>query len=348
MKDETDKNLNVEIVRIFLTAAVCLHHFRLYSDAFPYGGGYIAVDAFFIISGYYLSRHLMVNMGGRKQGVIDYVIIRYKRLFPEYFLAFVISFICRWFMREIPSEDWWGYVREALMIEFWGMDSGLRINPPSWYCGYLLLAYIVVYPYIKHMKKYNNFIYITVFFTIGCYAAFAFYSPHMNIYPRYQSILNVAVGRGIAGLLQGCVIYLLNQKTRGIIDKEKRSLRYLLMFFIGIVLLYILFWENFLPYIDYAAIFLFSVLFYLVVSTKGEYKNIYCRRIIEYLGKLCFTVYLNHYLIAFIFARYSLFRMLDWKTVSICFLIAVFIFANIVFGIKKILFRFPRRDGGIR
>lgn len=348
MRNEMDKNLNVEILRLFLTAAVCLHHFRIYSDAFPYGGGYIAVDAFFIISGYYLSKHLMVKMEEGEEKVIDYVIIRYKRFFPEYFLAFVISFSCRWFMKAIPSKDWWGYAREALMIEFWGMDSGLRINPPDWYCGYLLLSYIVVYIYIKQMKKYNYFIYITAFLTIGCYAVFAVYSPHMNIYPQYQSILNIAIGRGIAGLLLGCVVYLLNQNTRGIIDKKKGSLRYILMLLIGGVLIYVLFWENFLPYIDYAAIFLFSVLFYLAVSAEGRYKNIHCRRIIEYLGKLCFTVYLNHYLIAFIFAKYSLFRMLDWKIVSICYLIVVFIFANIVLEIKKLLFGFPRGDGGIR
>lgn len=82
----TDKNLYIEFLRIILTMAVCLHHFRLYSNALPYGGGYIAVDCFFIISGYYLSRHLIESAKGKEESMMDYVRQRYKRLFRNIFL----------------------------------------------------------------------------------------------------------------------------------------------------------------------------------------------------------------------------------------------------------------------
>lgn len=64
------------------------------------------------------------------------------------------------------------------------------------------------------------------------------------------------------------------------------------------------------------------------------------RGIIEYLGELSFSIYLNHYLIAFIFNKYSWFRSLDWKIVSLLFLAIVFIFSNMVFGMRKVLFKF--------
>lgn len=337
MRTGTDKNLNVEILRIFLTIAVCLHHFRLYSDALPYGGGYIAVDGFFIISGYYLSKHLIVKMADKEEHVFSYIKMRYIRLFPDYFLAFFISFSYRWLIKEIPSTNLWGYVREALMIEFGGVGSGQRINPPDWYCGYLLLAYIVVYIYIKRMKNHQSFLYVTGFMAVCGYIMFAFFSYHINIYPQNQSVLSIAIGRAVAGLLMGCFIYLLDCKTCDIIGKKRCCIRYTVMLFIGIVLIYILFWKNFIPYIDYMAIFLFAILFYLSVSTEGRCRNQKVRCIIEYFGRLCFTIYLNHYLIALIFVRYSLLRMLDWKVVSLCFLSVVFIFSSIVFEIRNFL-----------
>ncbi len=346
--NKTEKNIGVELLRIFLTTAVCLHHFRMYSDAFPYGGAPPAVDCFFIISGYYLSKHLLGNEMKVEESGAKYIWVRYKKLLPDYFFAFAIAFISRLVIGAIPATDWFGYIREALMIEFWGIDISARINPPDWYCGYLLLADIIMYIYFKWMKKNRAFLYVTGILAVGIYFMFASRVSHINIYPQYQSVLSVAIFRAMAGLLLGCSIYLINQKTCCIIRELNNVVRYTLMLFLGVGLAYLLFWKDPVPYIAYVAILLFAILFYLTVSMEEKHYNIYFRRIIEYLGGLCFTVYLNHYLIAFIFDKYSLLRMLDWKTVSLCFLIVVFIFSNFVFWIEKTLFKLLVGNGEVR
>ena len=241
---------------------------------------------------------------------------------------------------EIRVKEWFGYIREALMVEIWGIGIIERINPPDWYCGYLLLAYIVIFVYIRWSQKYRGALYITAFFVVFLYFIMAMNSSHINIYPQYQNILSTAVWRAIAGVLLGYLIYLLAAKTRGIISSEDRVICHVIMLLLGMILCYILFWKNFLPYIDYAAVFFFSILFYLAVNRGMICTSRKLRGIIEYLGKLSFSIYLNHYLIAFIFNKYSWFRSLDWKIVSLLFLAGVFVFSDMVFRIRKVLFKF--------
>ena len=45
-------NIALDISRILFTTFIMLHHFRGYSDVMPYGGGYMATDFFFMLSGY--------------------------------------------------------------------------------------------------------------------------------------------------------------------------------------------------------------------------------------------------------------------------------------------------------
>lgn len=337
---KTDKNLGVEMLRVLLTLAVCLHHFRMYSDALPYGGAPPAVDGFFIISGYYLYKQFMKKEEGKEKSVVRYIRKRYKKFFPDYFLAFAVAFIFRLLIKAIPSDDWFGYVREALMIEFWGIDISIRINPPDWYCGYLLLAGAIVFIYIKRMRKCNVFPYVTVVLWMGIYAILARWVPYINIYPQYQSILHITILRAVAGLLLGVSVFDVSQRTSGMAKRLNKEARGISVLFLGVGLVYTLFWRDPVPYVDYIVVFSIAVLFYLLASMEEKCQNMHIRHIVEYIGELCFTIYLNHYLVAFIFYKYSLFRLLDWKLVSLCFLMIVFVFSNIIFLLRKHFFKF--------
>ncbi len=341
-----EKNINVELLRIFLTVAVCLHHFRLYSDTLPYGGGYIAVDCFFIISGYYMARHIMENESGSTEVSLQYIYKRYSRLFPEYFLAFVFAFLFKVIVGEIPSGHWWGYMKEALMIEFWCVDSGQRINPPDWYCGYLLLASGMIYEYMKRMRKSISLIYVTGTAAVGMYVILMFYSSNINIYPQYRCILSVAILRGIAGLLFGCWVYLLDKRICGIISKQNRTVSHIFACSLSVGFAYILLWKNFLPYVDYFAIVLFIFLFCLALNIKMISSNACFKRIVEYVGEQSYSIYLNHYLIAFMFSKYRWFKGLDWKVISLVYLVVVYVFSSGVFLLERNVFVLCRRMRG--
>lgn len=333
MKAINSKNCNVELLRIFLTVAICLHHFRLYSDELPYGGGYIAVDCFLVISGYYMGEHIY-NAHKKEKNVWNYIWKRWKRLYPDYIFAFGISFLIRIITGEFVQ---WkaGNLREALMIEIWCVNIEDRVNPPDWYCGYLILASGVLYLYIQYVSKQKFAKCVTGIISAFMYLILLISFSYTNIYPKYQTTLSIAIVRTLAGLLLGYFVYLLAGKTYGIMKKHSRLFELIIVSFLVIGLCYIMLWDNSIPYIDYFAILLFVVLFYFMVETPIEYKNALFKTIIAFMGELCYVAYLNHYLVAFIFNKYSFFRVLDWKVISILFLMSVFIFSVIVYELQR-------------
>lgn len=329
--DTSIKNYSVELLRIFLTVSVCLHHFRLYSNAFPYGGGYIAVDCFFIISGYYMGKHIEKN---KEEQVWNYIWDRWKRLYLDYILAFGIAFLVRLIIGEITPWNG-GNLREALMIEFCCVNIQNRINPPDWYCGYLLLASGIIYMIVRYLTNKKFVKYIIGISTILLYLAVLRSYSYINIYPQYQTVLSFAIVRALAGLFLGYFIYLLAGKTNGIIKKYSKGFELIMIPILTMGLVYILLWDNSIPYIDYFAIFLFAILFYFVLKNPMEFKGSLIKKIIAFGGKVCYVVYLNHYLVALIFNKYSLFRKLDWKMISLLFLIIVFIFSVVMYMLRR-------------
>ncbi len=79
-------------IRFFLAFAVLISHANVCSiNIVP---AHVAVQAFFIISGFYMS--LILNEKYRECGVYLYYSNRFFRLFPMYFVALVISFGVLW------------------------------------------------------------------------------------------------------------------------------------------------------------------------------------------------------------------------------------------------------------
>ena len=70
------------------------------------------------------------------------------------------------------------------------------------------------------------------------------------------------------------------------------------------------------------------------------------KRIVEYVGKQSYSIYLNHYLIAFIFSKYMWFKELDWKEISLIYLVVVYVFSSGVFLLERTVLMLCRRMRG--
>ena len=146
--EQRNKNREIETLRFLFTIAVCMHHLRYCSVELPYGGGYIAVDFFFIISGFYLRASYKTK--GANIGVCQYLKKRYSRLIKDYIIAFMVALVINVIIFDLNiSSNCFPYLKEAIMLEFGCMDSSLRINPPDWYCGYLILSSGLVYFFLQ-------------------------------------------------------------------------------------------------------------------------------------------------------------------------------------------------------
>lgn len=328
------RTLEIEILRLWCTIAVCLHHLRYCSEALPYGGGYIAVDFFFMVSGFYLRQSYVENEV--TIGIQEFIKKRFIRLYKDYIIAFLIAFLISLCIFKINMKgNIIGYISEALMLEVGNLGSGLRINPPDWYCGYLLFASIIVYIFQKKLKRWIGS--FSLFIGIIIYILLAVTQGHLCIFPLGVGVNWMAVLRALAGLLIGIFIFELYKQNNSI-KVSKVVLK--IVFFGGIILIsYMIFWDTAFSMTDYIVLPIFAILIYICQLIEIKCLTKINNKIWERLSQIVYIVFLNHYVIVKLINYYSLFNYMDWKMVSLLYIAFIFIISYLLLRIREILER---------
>ncbi|MCM1498457.1 MAG: acyltransferase [Clostridium sp.] len=327
-----EKNASIEATRFVCSIVVCLHHFRMFSDVMPYGGGYLGVDFFLIISGYFLAKGNSGNIeDGKIRKTAKYFWSRWKRLFPQYICIWFIALIVRLLVIEKPIT--WGihyYIREALMIEICCLPSGERVIPTDWYCGYLLMALVIVFAVRSFFdKKYFDWSALTAGGV--CYLILSLCYGHLNLYPQYACIICIALLRAVAGVLMGCAAQRVSGiLNRGACEKWDKWKKCICLFLGSVFILYMTLYDNAYRITDFLVVFVFWFLFVYGITDERIRPGQNLSRVFRYLGRLSYTIYLIHYVIVQIFVRFSLFIGKDWKLVSVIFLILVVAVAALI------------------
>ena len=338
MNDEKSgtRTREIEILRLWCTIAVCMHHLRYCSEALPYGGGYLAVDCFLILSGFYL-RKGYVEKKSTNYGVITYIKGRYIRLFKDYIIAFLIALLVNLFVFKVDIiNNLNGYIREAFMIEFGSVESALRMNPPDWYCGYFIISSVVVYVLQSMLKKHVR----TVSLIMGSllYGLLAIVSGHLCVFPIYEGFSFLALVRAIAGQLIGVFLFeIYIDKRECEIPKNKAYI----VFCVGFLMIsYMLFLDTAFGMTDYVCVVLFGVLIYLSQFIEIGWLCNISEKVWSILPRLVYVSFLNHYIIVKIFAHINIFNYLDWKIVSVIYIICVFAVSYMILQMRNIIQRF--------
>lgn len=142
-------------LRFFAAMVVVIHHFRYFApfDLLAYTGflheGYLAVDFFFILSGFILTHVYAPQWQAGKMLAGDFIARRFARIYPLHFvtLLFMVGVALTPF-RFGPVGPWPGefpflsLLNNFLMIQSWGMDGGLTFNVPSWSIAAEWFAYL--------------------------------------------------------------------------------------------------------------------------------------------------------------------------------------------------------------
>ncbi len=339
--NEKEKNSLIEAVRFVCSIVVCLHHFRIFSDVMPYGGGYLCVDFFFIISGYFLAKSDGGGIkGGKIRNIAGYFWGRWKRLFPRYICVWLTALFVRLFVIEKPII--WGifyYIREALMIEICCLPSSERVIPTDWYCGYLLMALVIVFTVRCFFNK-RHFEWFALAAGGVCYVILSLCYGCLNLYPRYACVICIALLRAVAGILMGCAAQRVSGiLNRGICEKQHKLKKYLCLFIGSVFLLYMTLYDNAYRMTDFLVVFLFWIIFVYSIADERICPGKKLSQLFRYAGRLSYTIYLVHYMIVQIFVKFSWFIEMDWKLVSVVFVLFVITAAVICDCILDILLK---------
>lgn len=341
--EKSEKKREIEILRLLFTIVVCLHHLRYCTDKLPYGGGYIAVDFFFIASGFYLKKNMISNSHLQKNNLKGYIKKRYMRLYKDYSLAFGMAFILNCILFDIEIRDnICGYIKEAFMIEFGCVDSSIRINPPDWYCGYLLLSSIIIYVFLELIKK--QLLLIGIVCSIVFYVFLLYEYGHINIFPIRSCVISVALLRALAGQLVGVVLCELHEKISALIDRELEKKIKVLLIFVGIYLSYMMLWDNAYKITDYLVVILLAILFEGCQTIRIECLEVINEDLFRLISELPYVMFLNHYIVVKLFGYFHIFDYGDWKVVSFIYITIVIEVSLMMISVRNHLTRCMTRE----
>ncbi len=299
-------NPELDLLKFLFSIVVVIYHskyiYAIGSEALlPYG--FTAVEFFFIVSGYLMVKSSKKfdqdNIG---KNAMSFVYNKAKALYPEFFFAFVLSFIMREILLFIEKDytvfdfgkDIVSSIGELLFLMKTGINFGTIFNGPTWYIGAMFFGMLILFPILlKHREWFLNVGSIII--------AVLLYGYHYTVkhslnYLDWADFTTSSIIRAVAGLCLGCfacgLIERLQEKNIELKVPGKLLLA-ITEFGLLALILFIMQHEgknNF----DYVCLVYIFLLCLIAFSGLTGIKDILPRKICSFLGNCSFLIYLNH------------------------------------------------------
>ena len=115
--------------------------------------GWIAVDLFFVISGFIFTHVYFAN--GRVEATArEFAIARFARLYPLHFATLLAAAIALSFKHPHPDTfTAWHFLLNLLMLQESGLNDGLSFNGPAWSISVEVYCYVAFYYLAKRFPR---------------------------------------------------------------------------------------------------------------------------------------------------------------------------------------------------
>lgn len=297
------RNKSIDILKFIFAFIIVFHHAGIfYNDTteFICRSGYIAVEFYFIVSGYLLTcradHDLNNNVFDRNVEMIRHKVIH---LFPYIFIACIFSNIFYIVSNAFVITNIYNHllytVTDMLGLQMAGYD-GFFATGVSWYISVLIIVSFIIYPVLcKKREIYTKyFAPIIVCLLLGyiCKTSGSLDAPGDWIGVVYKGVI-----RGFADISAGGIAY----ELKLLIDKKENYNRYLFATWelIGIVITlgYSIFHKNIDSH-DFFIIPLLVLSISILFSNKSCLEKIFQKVKWPHVAELSFCIYLNHFYIA--------------------------------------------------
>jgi len=301
MSNKPGFRYDLNTLRAVAVLAVLFFHFKM-----PFfGGGFVGVDIFFVISGYLMTGIIMKGLFNGNFSVIDFYNRRAKRIIPELLLmVFSVVFITFFFYLPVDYSVVAKNATASLLFfsnilyakaNYFDASSDNNVFLHTWSLSvewqfYLLLPLLIMLLNRFFKGDKNKFL---ILFVIATVAVFLFTVLFTKRYPSYSFYLlptrtwEMLIG-GIAFLLEGRV------KIRR--SKELAITGYLLIF------ASIFFFNDRLSWPGLTTLLPVGATFMVVLANVNVFSILH-HQVVQLTGKLSYSIYLWHWPI-FVIANY--------------------------------------------
>ena len=313
MKKELNKqNYCIDFYRFVFSLIIVFYHSWMFTGKFGEGVfnfGFLAVDFYFIVSGY-LMMNSMEKQGKLKKnenvymGSFNFVFNKIKKIFPALLLTFIIGlgFVYGKGLINIKDVLLSDAIPELLQLGVFGYS--MPINLSWWYLSVMYFVFLILYPIIGlHKDKY---IYYIAPLILGLTMALVLSIP-IGIHDALGKNFVFINGfyNGIIFIILGNISYEISKKFREKSKKTDKKQKILLTLFeqtIYIILI-LTFNYNFLNTTIIAFMLLIAIS--LTFSNITYSPKIFASTIWKKLGNYGFYVYLCHISIRTFFMRHN-------------------------------------------
>ncbi len=231
-------------------------------------GGYLGVEFFFVLSGFYLAKHIVEHSERFSwKSLLKEVARRYGKLFPYMLPAFLVLFafahldasgVGRVALDAVQS------LYEVLLLCMLGtIEAHPLYNPPIWYCSVLLICVAVFY--FLAASNYRVFARLVCPVAIVCiYGYLALNYGNLDTITDKVGVFYTGLLRGFAAMAVGASLY---ELIDGAGPRKPLCGRFLSLFASVLLLAFLLFacWHS--SFLDFPAVLAAAGLIYLALAS---------------------------------------------------------------------------------
>ena len=291
------RNLILEFWRFLFCMAVLGLHFFAKTDLNYFHAGYLGVEFFFIVAGYFVGTYYSKYQKGkdikaRLKSVGHYAVSRLKRLYPFYLLALLIILVVLTILNHYTIRDFITVVKSCLaeffLLQWTPLGNEVLISA-GWFVPVVFFGGIFFVLLLAITDKFCGFL-LAPFISFFIYRYYFLLIGKIDVIFSYHSVV-----RGIAGIGLGVFVYFLCNEMKGsslkILEKKRVRLFFgciSLFIFLGIFI-----YTNYgrRSKIDFLVIGLYALGLALLMKTNIRVPQ-KLERVLLFLGKITYPVYI--------------------------------------------------------
>lgn len=276
-------------------------------------GGYIAVEFFFITSGFYFAKNALKEDTPKEKiadETIKYIVKILKNLLPYLVLAYLCSILALSYKGSFKLSDLVNSIWNLFLLKQLGF-SCRGVSPQLWYLSAMIVVMFILYPILKKYKhNYTKIAAPIISVLILGYLNHNWVGLD-HAYQIWDGIFFTGTLRALAEINIGVIIYELNQKFSKVeYTKQGKILMTiigeLLLFLVIIIVQFATKSKNY----DYVMLLFIAISVFIFVSGKTYDHKILSNNFVFYLEKLSMPMFINHIFIIDFLSKISFIKNL--------------------------------------
>lgn len=295
------RNSSIDLLKLYFSIIIALYHFGILFMPELIPLGYIAVEGFFMITGYFMMHSVnKAEHNDLGKDTLHFITHKFSSFFLPLLFSSLIAFATLIAYRNYTLYDIVFRTMYLLSEIFPLQITGLRSFAPTrvaWYLSSMMVSLLILYPIARKTKKaFTRIICPLAVFLI--YGALCYEYKHIDTIMDlfYNTPVRTGLLRGIAGICTGCIIYECVKATQ----HHKPSTFGRLCFTVieigcfAIITLYMKFFPSNMEN-DYFILPVFFILIYSLFGRKSFLSQKISFNFSKHLGTASLLIYLNHH-----------------------------------------------------